>query len=233
MNARILCCILNHNQNAAAAAWADRLSPHFDTLILDSGSEPRCPHPLSVPLDNIYYSGLMNEACRRGREGGYGWVMVLTSDLQIKDKYVLPLVKTMEEIAHSVNVGLYQPSTAWRGRSLPQSRCHWTGRMRCTNFQEGWFHLVRLDLLEKVCPVDTSLNRLGWGIDLVLSHFARLEKLLVLVDDRIRVVHPGGSGYNKEEALRQMRAWQASIPGYTSPRHFRPLKEAVRFETLN
>jgi hypothetical protein len=102
--------------------------------------------------------------------------------------------------------------------------------MRCTNFQEGWFHLVRMDLLEQVCPVDVSLNRLGWGIDLALSHYARISKLLVLVDDRIRVVHPGGSGYNKEQALLQMRAWHATLPGYTSPRHFRPLKEPVAYQ---
>jgi hypothetical protein len=172
----------------------------------------------------------MNEAFRRGKEGGYGWVMVVTSDLLISDKHAVLLVEAMKKISHSTNVGLYQPSTAWKGRSLPQSRCHWTGRMRCTNFQEGWFHLVRMDLLEQVCPVDVSLNRLGWGIDLALSHYARISKLLVLVDDRIRVVHPGGSGYNKEQALLQMRAWHATLPGYTSPRHFRPLKEPVAYQ---
>ena len=229
MNDRILCCIFNYNDHAQAAAWADRLSPHFDTLILDSGSRPPCPHPLAVHLSNVYYAGLMNEAWQRGTEGGYGWVMVVTSDLQIRQKDVPRLVAGMRDVARTVNVGLYQPSTAWKGRSLPQSRCHWTGRIRCTNFQEGWFHLVRLDLLGKVCPIDTSVNRLGWGIDLALSHFARVEQLLVLVDDRIRVVHPGGSGYNRDDALRQMRAWHATLPGYTSPRHFRPLREPIRY----
>lgn len=230
MSNRILCCIFDYCEHAGAIAWADRLSPHFDTVILDSGSVPPCPHPLAVHLDNIYYSGLMNEAFRRGKEGGYGWVMVVTSDLQISEKNAALLVEAMKQISRSTNVGLYQPSTAWKGRSLPQSRCHWTGRMRCTNFQEGWFHLVRMDLLEQVCPVDVSLNRLGWGIDLALSHYARINRLLVLVDDRIRVVHPGGSGYNKEQALLQMRAWHASLEGYTSPRHFRPLKEPVAYQ---
>ena len=229
MNDRILCCIFNHNDNAQAAAWADRLSPHFDTLILDSGSEPRCTHPCSVPLDNIYYAGLMNEAWKRGVEGDYRWVLVLTSDLQIREKHTARLLEALRQVSHALNVGLYQPSTAWRGRSLPQSRCHWTGRMRPASFQEGWFHLVRLDLLGKVCPIDLSLNRLGWGIDLALSHYARVEGLLNLVDDRIRVVHPGGSGYNRDEALRQMRAWHASLPGYTSPRHFRPLRAKVLY----
>ena len=61
MNDRILCCIFNYNQNAGAAAWAERLRPVFDTVILDSGSSPACDHPLAVHLDNLYYSGLMNE----------------------------------------------------------------------------------------------------------------------------------------------------------------------------
>ena len=230
MNSGILCCVFNYNDNVHASEWADRLSPHFDTVILDSGSNPRCQHPLAVPLDNIYYSGLMNEAFRRGKEGGYGWVMVVTSDLEISAGNTVKLTAAMKDISRAANVGLYQPSTAWKGRSLPQSRCHFTGKMRCSNFQEGWFHLIRTDLMEKVCPVDVTVNRLGWGIDLALSHFARIMGLLVLVDDRIRVVHPGGRGYNREEALRQMRAWHATIPGYTSPRHFRPLKSAVEYQ---
>lgn len=230
MSSPILCCILNYNENAGASAWADRLSPYFDTVILDSGSNPRCTHPLAVPLDNLYYSGLMNEAWRRGKEGGYEWVMIVTSDIAIQGRFVAPLAAAMQDITRTTNVGLYQPSTAWRGRSLPQSRCHWTGRLRSTSFQEGWFHLIRMDLMDKVCPVDTSLNLLGWGIDLALCHFARVMNLMVLVDDRIRVVHPGGSGYNKREAERQMRAWHATLPGYTSPRHFPPRKGPVQYK---
>lgn len=232
MKNRILCCIFNHNENADASAWADRLSPHFDTLILDSGSTPACQHPLSVTLENIYYSGLMNEAWRRGSEGGYKWVMILTSDLQISPGNCERLIAGMKEVAPALNVGLYQPSAAWRGRALPQSRCHFSGKMRPANFQEGWFHLIRLDLLGKVCPIDTGLNHFGWGIDLALSHFARIMKLLILVDDRVRVVHPGGTGYNKGKALEQMRAWHATLPGYTSPRHFKPLREPVREELV-
>ena len=170
MNDRILCCIFNHNDNAQAGAWAERLSPRFDTLILDSGSEPPCPHPLAVSLANLYYSGLVNEAYRRAMEGGYRWVLIVTSDLQISEKHTARLLDALEQVSHAENVGLYQPSTAWRGRSLPQSRCHWTGKMRPASFQEGWFHLVQTDLLGKICPIDTSLNRLGWGVDLALCH---------------------------------------------------------------
>ncbi|MBR1872557.1 MAG: hypothetical protein IJ795_05060 [Bacteroidales bacterium] len=230
MAKKILCCIFNYNVNEGAIAWSERLSAHFDTLILDSGSNPRCVHPTAVPLDNIFYSGLMNEAWKRAHEGGYDWLVVLTSDLEINDRNFARLSRGIEDISRSVNVGLYQPSNSWKGRSHHQSRCWYTGRMRCVNFQEGWFHMVRMDLLDKVCPIDLDLNRLGWGIDLALSHFARVNGLLILVDDRVRVTHPHGSGYNKDEADRQMRAWLATIPGFSSSRHYRAWKAPVKYE---
>lgn len=233
-NNYILCCVFNYNSNDAACAWADRLSGCFDTLILDSGSNPPCPHPLAVHLDNIYYSGLMNKAYELLLERGCRWLMIVTSDIEIDDANTARLIRAMQDISKSVNVGLYQPSCrlSFHGRALPQSMCHYTGRMRKVNFQEGWFHLVCRELLDYLMPIDCSLNRLGWGVDLALCHFARISHKLIIVDDRVRVVHPKGTGYNRDKALAQMRAWHATINGYTSPRHFRPLKDKIEYSSV-
>lgn len=230
-NNRILCCIFNYNQNDKAIAWYERLAPHFDSVILDSGSQPPCIHKGAVNLPNIFYSGLMNEAARRCAEGGYGWLMIVTDDIEIDDANFARLVEAMKMVSLSRNVDLYQPSCRWslRGRALPQSMCHFTGRMRPVNFQEGWFHLMSASLAAEVFPVDTSVNLLGWGIDLALSHYARIRRRLVLVDDAVRVLHPRGTGYNRDKALQQMRAYHATIPGYESPRHFRALKDEMEF----
>ena len=230
MTDKILCCIFNYNSNEGALAWKRRLEPYFDTVILDSGSESPCPDAVNLP--NIYYSGLFNKAYELLKEKDYRWLAVITSDIRINDANSARLVSAMEDISRSVNVGLYQPSCAFsfKGRALPQSCCHYTGRMRRTNFQEGWFHLVCREVLDEILPVDTSLNLLGWGIDLALSHAARIGGWLILVDDRVRVVHPRGTGYHRDEALRQMRAWHESIPGYTSPRHFRPLRGKIIYK---
>ena len=231
MTDRILCCIFNHNRNEEAIRWAERLGPHFETLILDSGSSPACEHPAALQLDNIYYAGLMNKAWELLRERDARWLMIVTSDIEIDEANTAKLIAGMQDIAKTANVGLYQPSCALslHGRALYQSVCHYTGRVRKVNFQEGWFHLVCREILEEVMPVNLSLNRLGWGIDLALSHVARIKRMLVLVDDRVRVVHPKGTGYNREAALEQMRRWHASIPGYTSPRHFPPLRDEIRY----
>ena len=231
MKNEVLCCIFNHNENEKAVRWYELLSPNFDTLILDSGSEPACAHPGAVTLPNVYYSGLMNKAFELLLERDYRWLVVLTSDVEIRRKDAERLCEALRMISRSTNVALYQPSCRWslRGRALPQSLCHFSGRIRRANFQEGWFHLVRRDVLEEIMPVDTSLNRMGWGIDLALSHVARIKGLLVLIDDRIRVLHPKGTGYDRDAALAQMRAWLASVPGYVSPRHFRPRRQKISF----
>ena len=231
MTDKILCCIFNHNQNGKAVAWWERLSPHFDTVILDSGSFPPCRHEGAVNLENVYYSGLMNEAYRLLRERDNRWLMIVTSDIEIDAANTARLVAAMQDIVRTANVGLYQPSCALslHGRALYQSVCHYTGRLRRVNFQEGWFHLACREVLDAVLPVDVALNRLGWGVDLALSHAARVGRMLVLVDDRVRVIHPRGSGYNRDAAKEQMRRWLDSLPGYTSPRHFRPLKDDIHY----
>ncbi len=232
MNDRILCCIFNHNHNEDAIRWCDRLSPYFDTVILDSGSLPACGDSRAMVLPNIYYSGLMNKAYELLVQKGCRWLMIVTSDIEIDDANAARLVAAMDRISHSTNVALYQPCCKFsmHGRALPQSMCHLTGRMRCTNFQEGWFHLVCREILDEVLPMDTRLNKFGWGVDLALCHFARIHKMLILVDDRVKVIHPRGTGYNRDAALGQMRRWHASIPGYCSPRHFKPLKEPVSYD---
>lgn len=231
MNNSVICCVFDYNDHEAASRWADRLSEHFDTLILDSGSTPPCPHEKAVHYGNIYYSGLINKAYGMMLERDCRWLMVVTSDIEIDDRNFNRLVSVMKDMVNTVNVGLYQPCCRWspRGRALPQSLCHFSGKLRCVNFQEGWFHLMSRDVAESILPVNQEINRFGWGIDLALCHSARQLGKLILVDDRVKVLHPRGTGYNREEALEQMRAWHETIPGYTSPRHFKPLSEDLKY----
>ena len=174
----------------------------------------------------------MNKAYELLKQKGCRWLMIVTSDIEIDSANLTRLVSAMDRISHSTNVALYQPccKLSLHGRALPQSVCHFTGKMRCTNFQEGWFHMVCREILDEVLPIDTDVNKLGWGVDLALSHFARVHKMLVIVDDRVKVIHPKGTGYNRDAALAQMRQWHATISGYCSPRHFRPLKNTVTYD---
>lgn len=228
-SSRVLCCIFNYNDNANAIAWSERLSPCFDTVILDSGSQPRCEHPSAVHLDNIFYSGLTNEAYQRAQEGNYPWVVIITSDLKISPKNEKALRLRMEKFSMAKNIGLYQPGNSHKGRSHRQSKARIWGGIRRSNFQEGWFHMVRTDLLGKICPIDLNINRLGWGVDMALSYYALAANLLILVDNEITVEHPGGTGYNNEQADTQMKNWFTTLPGFQDPFHLKKVQGPIEF----
>ena len=109
MNDRVLCCIFNHNHNDDAVRWYEGLSPYFETVILDSGSNPPCSHTGALVLPNIYYSGLMNKAYELLKQKGCRWLMIVTSDIEIDSANLTRLVSAMDRISHSTNVALYQP----------------------------------------------------------------------------------------------------------------------------
>ena len=220
MSSDVLFCIFNYNCNDNSIYWSESFSPWFKTVILDSGSEPPCDHPSAVHLDNVYYSGLMNEAYARAVQGGYKWVVVVTSDLRISKGDVPRLAKSISKMSKAVNVGLYQPANALKGTAHWHSMRQKPYKLRRRCFQEGWFHMVRTDILGKICPVDTSVNKLGWGLDVALSYYCLKEDLLILVDSRIPVEHPGGTGYNRAEAERQMKEWLSLIPDFKDPEEF-------------
>ena len=136
----------------------------------------------------------------------------------------------MDKLSYSENVGLYQPGNSILGMSHSRSKARIWGGIRRTNFQEGWFHMVRTDLLGRICPIDLTINRLGWGLDMALSYFANKEGLQILVDSDITVFHPHGTGYNRAEAQRQMDAWFRTIPGFEDPFHMKKATSPIRYK---
>ena len=174
----------------------------------------------------------MNEAYARAVQGGYQWVVVLTSDLGISERAARALCHRMDKLSYSTNVGLYQPANGIFSKSHSKSKASLFGGIRKTNFQEGWFHMVRTDLLGRICPVDLNVNRLGWGLDMGLSYFANHEGRLILVDSDITVSHPSGTGYNSKEANRQMNEWFQTIPGFEDPFHMEKAPGGIEYQSL-
>ena len=63
------------------------------------------------------------------------------------------------------------------------------------------------------------------------THFVKMHGAgndFVLVDDRVRVVHPRGSGYSNEAAEEQMWRWFATLPDYVS-QELRTLRDPVEY----
>ena len=203
----ILVVIVNHNYNPNALRWKSLMSPHFPTVILDSGSNPPCPS--ATNYDNIYYGGLFNEAM--GLAKNHKWICLITSDVQINDSNSAKLIERMSHIALQPNVGTYQPSCDKNGRSHPPGYNAGTGNYREVPFMEGWFQMFRTEL---GFTVDLELNRLGWGTDLYLCKRAHNRGMRNIVDDAVVVLHPHGEGYSFDEAKAQMAKWVATLPDW-------------------
>jgi hypothetical protein len=63
---------------------------------------------------------------------------------------------------------------------------------------------LKRQVVEFLKQFDYSNNNLGYGIDWAAIAHCYANKALVMRDLSLRVLHPAGSGYNREEAHRQM-----------------------------
>jgi len=203
----IFVAIVNHNYNANSLRWKSIMSPHFPTVILDSGSNPPCPS--AATYGNVYYGGLFNEAIALAK--GYKWLCLITSDGQIDDRNAAILVEHMSHISLQPSVGNYQPSCDKRGRSHPPGYNAGTNNYREVPYMEGWFQMFRTEL---GFTVDTEINRLGWGTDVYLCKRAHNRQLKNVVDDAVVVMHPPTEGYSFDEAKAQMNKWVVTLPDW-------------------
>jgi hypothetical protein len=204
---KIVVTIFNYNQNENAERLKALFLPHFPTYIFDSGSEPPCPD--AIRFENIYYGGMWNEAIKKSRN--YEWCCLITSDVQIADQEAAKLVERMKGVSMASDVGNYQPSCALNGRSHAYGYNKNTGNFRAVPYFEGWFQMFRTSLGFSV-PLD--VNRIGWGTDKYLCKRARDRGLKNIVDDAVTVYHPNGSGFDNNEANRQMQEWADTLPDW-------------------
>ena len=76
---------------------------------------------------------------------------------------------------------------------------------------------------QRLRALDYSANNLGWGIGWIAICHCLTHGLDVLRDDRVRIGHPPGRGYNTREATRQWLAFMAQ-----ATEHERCMFEIIR-----
>jgi hypothetical protein len=73
-----------------------------------------------------------------------------------------------------------------------------------------WF--VHGDIVRHFSPIDLTVNRYGWGIDVMAAACCRLAGLRCVRDYTFTVTHPRGTGYEAENARKQMHRYFATAP---------------------
>ena len=151
---------------------------------------------------NIYYNGLVNEAYGLLEEH-HSHLFLITSDVSIEEPQ--SLYKRIQIAINDPEIGSYAPSA--RDTTHAHMNNLKSSRMRKVLFTDGFCVVMPKDLLEMVCPIDLSVNKIGHGTDLYLGYLAMINGRSAVVDDMVVVDHPRGSGYSIKEARIQRDRW--------------------------
>lgn len=208
---RLRVVIVNHERTADALLLADSFRPHAEVSCIDSGSRlsPRERERFDLCLPNVYYSGLFNAAVSGCAElDDDDALLLVCSDVRVPD--ASRVVTLAREAFGDARTGVWGPSAS--GSAFRTMHNQGARRLRELPFVEGFCLAARLHLLRAVAPVDTRINPLGWGLDVHVALGARRAGLRCVIDDRVRVTHDFGSGYDQTLAHTQWKAWLATLP---------------------
>ncbi|MEC4894059.1 MAG: hypothetical protein SAL07_18800 [Oscillatoria sp. PMC 1051.18] len=202
----MLITIVNHNCNDNAVELISGFRSCGEVLAIDSGSNLAEPYQnyFDLKLPNVYYANLLNIACQELKNKfQYSLLYFICSDVKISN-YQLT-IRYAEEAFTNPDVGIYAPACNNSGH--PQMQCKKTNKIRPVVFVEGFCFAIRLSLLQQLCPVNTQVNYVGWGLDVYLAYLAFKNKLQSVVDDRIIVEHDSPCGYSLDLARQQRNNW--------------------------
>jgi len=198
----ILCTVVNHNCNENASKLSKNFSKYVNTIVIDSGSKIK--DSSFINLENVYYSGLFNHACQYAKERNYEYIFFICSDVVIEESQVAIIFNNLKKIDFSL-LGMYSPSSSGRSHFYCKRRNE--NGFRIVPFMEGFIFLASMEIMAKIAPIDTIINRLGWGIDVISGYYCKSMFKLSIVDDGANVFHPAETGYSNDNAGAQMAKW--------------------------
>ncbi len=175
-----------------------------NAVILDSDSGNEVPELDYVySFDNIYYSGLWNEALEL-LTGSH--MMIITSDVTIPD--ARKLINNAKSFFRSEKAAIYAPNvnyTFWNYElsALPD----FSRDVKIVPNTDGMCWMLTSEAAYSVGNVDNEVNKIGFGIDLLAAMFATRDGKIVGRDYSITVIHPQTRSYDSSEAEKQEFEW--------------------------
>lgn len=180
----------------------------YDTYLLN------CHSPKDPPfhetdkirkLPNIYYTGQWNESQRYLNAD---IALYLNADVTIPS--IVRLMDRLEKFYKTFKnkAGLYSPNvdyTPWtyNPHLLPEA----ARGLKVVPGTDSIIWAIRREIVESIGKIDLSVNRLGWGIELVASYYCFLRKQLVVRDYHIKCFHPRHTAYSRDAADREWKNW--------------------------
>lgn len=208
--------ILNYGYLDRAAKTAAQLRDagigRVEILCAECPKDDYAKHALETIVrrpSSDYYSHLWNVAVRRSKAPIFG---IITADAELPDAGAL--ASRLIDFFNSAGERgwIYAPDvdyTVWRYQRDKLTPVHRSCYEVPNTDSTCWF--MRRACALAIGAVDTSVNKLGYGIDLLGALLcAELGKLCVR-DYAVEVIHPPTKNYDDGQAQAQERAWAASL----------------------
>ena len=177
---KTLCCIFNYNRSDNAIKWAELLKNDFsvsilDTYVLDNHAEddPLKKYDGNVLFyPNIFLGGLTIESFKICIGGGYDFLLIINSDVQIDEKNAENLKWRLHNMPE--NIGIYEVSTTEDScvmgviGEIPYTKRYFEksdNDFKEEGLAEGWMYGINAKLIRKILPfISIDKNKHGWGI---------------------------------------------------------------------
>jgi len=193
---RPVAVVMCHNDGRRAERLRDALSEAFEVAVFDSGSDEEEVPSGAERFPNIYWTRIWNEALRRF--GGRDAIWVLCSDIEL----TAPASDYLEAMGSAMPFGCWSP--AIEGRSLDFMKASRTAGKACSVLSlEGMCMGVSREGAAAVGKLP-SRNRVGWGMDHLMSWRCRKDGMRNVLDGRVVVRHSEACGYDDRLALMEM-----------------------------
>jgi len=223
---RIKAVVMCHNTPDTTDELYRRLSGCFDVTVFDSGSDedkrPGCP---SERMPNLYWTGCWLEAMRRWGDCDFLWV--LGGDVSLRDEpWVYMRAMTSMQ---GYNVSIWSP--AINGRALDMmSSAKAVGKVWSVYRLEGQAMALSKDMMSMIGRTFPPGNHLGWGVDVWLCWKAWTSGMRNVLDGRVSIGHPEGTGYDVVEAEKLCERYLFGLVGPSWPVDTRTFPGFERFE---
>jgi hypothetical protein len=210
---RSLIIIANHNHNTNAISLRNKFSSLLgseNVKSIDSGSQLTADERTQFDdcQENIFYSGLINRAfVHGGKLASETPVLFICSDVRVGN--AVHFMGCLVQAFSDSRVMVWAPSCYGSGH--PQMWPRDGGKLRQVSFAEGFCFATRKKILERLCPIDLSVNKFGWGIDKQISYIAALLGGRSVVDDGVEVFHSLQTGYDRQQARLEQKLWTKSL----------------------
>jgi hypothetical protein len=179
-----------------------------EVCVINSDDSLRARHPHWHHLGNEgYFTEQWNAAVQRFDGDIF---LHIQADIWPADlpRMLCECVKQMTDFG----VGVYAPNLNFNPHVFrPESLARLSEGVYEVPTTDCSFWAIAADVIRNVPAIDPKINRLGWGIDLLVAAVARRRGLKIVRDYRFMAGHIKSRGYDSAQASKQWEALRNSI----------------------